>query len=98
MMMAATTMTMMTTEMTDGKCYMKLRHEQKHQISRMEDLVLAERLSKLFERDSHAASAHHEKSRGDDEGGDGVWCFSTDLFDPCGRRRLVPDVQLVDES
>lgn len=54
MMMAATTMTMMTTEMTDGKRYMKLRHEQKHQISRMEDLVLAGRLSKLFERDSHA--------------------------------------------
>ncbi len=33
---------------------MKLRHEQKHQISRTEDLVLAGRLSKLFRRDSHA--------------------------------------------
>lgn len=43
-----------TTMMTDGRIHMKLRHEQKHQISRTEDLVLAGRLSKLFRRDSHA--------------------------------------------
>ena len=51
---AITTTAEAITMMTDGRKHMKLRHEQKHQISRTEDLVLAGRLSKLFRRDSHA--------------------------------------------
>lgn len=54
MMAAAITMTATMMTMTEGKCYIKLRHERKHQISRMEDLVLTGRLSKLFARDRHA--------------------------------------------
>lgn len=52
-MMETVIMTMM---MTEGKRYVKLRHELKHQINLLEDLVLAGRLSRLFKRDSHAGS------------------------------------------
>lgn len=44
-------MTTGTTMMTDP---VRLRHEVKHQLSPLEDLVLSSRLRRLFSRDSHA--------------------------------------------
>ncbi len=57
MMMTATTMmtTMMMTATTiNSTAPAQLRHEQKHQISPHEDLVLTGRLCRLFPHDSHA--------------------------------------------
>ena len=50
---AITAMTMMTTMTTEGKKKQRLRHELKHQISLREDLVLSQRLDKLFARDKN---------------------------------------------
>lgn len=55
-----TAMTMMTTTMTTESypaiSATNLRHEYKHQISLREDLVLSQRLRKLFPRDKNASS------------------------------------------
>lgn len=52
-----TGMTMTARTMTTGMTEVpRLRHEIKHQISPLEDLVLTHRLRKLFPRDGHAGS------------------------------------------
>ena len=52
MMMAAATTEMMTESLSNAA----LRHELKHQINLREDLVLSQRLRKLFPRDKNAGS------------------------------------------
>ena len=54
--MMMTTMMTMGTMMTGTTKSVPLRHELKHQISPLEDLVLAGRLRRLFSRDVHAGT------------------------------------------
>ena len=54
-MVTAITM-IMTTMTTEPRKPISLRHELKHQINLREDLVLSQRLRKLFERDSHCGT------------------------------------------
>ena len=58
MTMMTTTMTtaMMTTTMTDRSAARGMRHEYKHQISPQDDLVLSQRLRKLFSHDKNAGA------------------------------------------
>ena len=58
MMTTMMTMTtaMMTTTMTDRSAARGMRHEYKHQISPQDDLVLSQRLRKLFSHDKNAGA------------------------------------------
>ena len=55
-MMMAMTMTTMTATMTDRSAARGMRHEYKHQISPQDDLVLSQRLRKLFSHDKNAGA------------------------------------------